>query len=186
MDDIKIIDLYFARDEAAIAESDRKYGRYCGAIAMNILASQEDTEECVSDTWMRAWNAIPPARPVILKAFFGKITRNLALNMWEKNHAEKRGGGECAAVLDELAECVADPGAAVWSADRHVLTETLNGFLRSVSDEKRKIFLRRYWHMESIKEIADDMNIGESKVKMTLLRLRKDLLEVLRKEGIEP
>ena len=111
MDDREIIELYLSRKEQAVTESDAKYGRYCGRIAYNILGDIEDTEECVSDTWLRAWNSIPPTIPKFLKAFFGKITRNLSLNRLEKEHARKRGSGETGAVLDELAECVADPRA---------------------------------------------------------------------------
>ena len=186
MDDSRIIELYFERSESAVAESEKKYGRYCGTIAMNILGNREDSEECVSDTWLRAWNAIPPAKPRFLKAFLGKITRNLALNLLEKNRASKRGGGEGTAVLDELEEGVADSGAATWSADRYVLTETLKRFLKDLPEERRVIFVRRYWYMQPVKEIAEDMGIGESKVKMTLLRTRKALAEELGKEGITP
>ncbi len=186
MEDSRIIELYWERSEEALTESERKYGRYCGSIAMNILGNREDTEECVSDTWLRAWNAIPPAKPVFLKAFLGKITRNLALNLWEKNRAGKRGGGEGTAVLDELEECVADSGAGTWSADHYVLAEVLKTFLGTLAEEKRTIFIRRYWYMDPVKTIADDLGIGESKVKMTLMRTRKELAEVLRKEGIRP
>ena len=186
MEDRGIIDLFWKRSEQAISEMDKKYGRYCGTIAMNILGNHEDTEECVSDTWMRAWNAIPPARPLILKAFLGRITRNLALNMLEKMRAGKRGGGEGTAVLEEIEECVPDHGAEVWSADRYVLTETLNRYLKGLPEEKRTIFIRRYWYMDPVKEIAESMGIGESKVKMTLLRMRKELAAVLDGEGIRP
>lgn len=186
MEDTRIIELFFERSEEALVESERKYGRYCGTIALNILGNREDAEECVSDTWLRAWNAIPPMKPRILKAFLGRITRNLALNVLEKNRAEKRGGGEGTAVLDELEEWIADSHAEVWSADRYVLTETLNRFLKELPEEKRTIFIRRYWHMDQVKEIAEDLGIGESKVKMTLLRTRNALAEVLRKEGITP
>jgi RNA polymerase sigma-70 factor (ECF subfamily) len=186
MEDSRIIDLYWKRSEEAITESDRKYGRYCGTIAMNILGNREDVEECVSDTWLRAWNAIPPARPLILKAFLGKITRNLSLNMLEKSRAGKRGGGEGCAVLDELEEWIADEGADTWSADRYVLTETLKRFLSTLPEEKRVIFVRRYWYMDQVKTIADDLGVGESKVKMTLFRVRKELAQVLKKEGITP
>ncbi len=186
MDDSRIINLFWERSESAIAETEKKYGRYCGTIAINILGNREDTEECVSDTWMRAWNAIPPARPVVLKAFLGKITRNLALNILEKNRAGKRGGGEGTAVLDELEECVADAGAASWSAEGYVLKETLEAFLKGLPEEKRVIFVRRYWYMDPVKKIAEDLSVTESKVKMTLLRTRKELAEVLKKEGIRP
>ena len=184
MQDEQIIDLYWERSEEAIRETDKKYGKYCGTIAWNILYSAEDAEECVNDTWMNAWNAMPPHRPGFLKAFLGKITRNLALNLYEKKHAEKRGGGETAAPLSELEECIASPEAASWSPDRQVLTDVLNGFLRKLSYEKRTIFVRRYWYFDQVKDIARDLGISESKVKMTLLRQRRELAEILGKEGI--
>ena len=111
MNDQDILDLYFARSESAISATNEKYGKYCHTVAMNILYSHEDSEECVNDTWLRAWGAIPPKRPAMLRTFLGKITRNLALNRWEHTHAEKRGRGEPAAALDELTECVADTRA---------------------------------------------------------------------------
>lgn len=185
MEDKQIIDLYWQRSEQAISETDRKYGHYCKTIAQRILMSIEDSEECVSDTWLRAWNAIPPERPSILKAFLGKITRNLSINRYEQMHAAKRGGGEYASALDEIAECVADPHVETWSADREVLVATLNSFLGSMKKENRIIFVKRYWYMQSVKEIAEELKIGESKVKMTLLRARNDLAERLLKEGIE-
>ena len=176
---------WMSRKEQAVTESDAKYGRYCGRIAYNILGDIEDTEECVSDTWLRAWNAIPPTIPKILKAFFGKITRNLSLNRLEKEHARKRGSGETGAVLDELAECVADPRAEAWSADSVVLRDTINAFLKDLPAENRRIFIRRYWYMDPVSQIALDERCGESRIKMILLRARKELAKRLMKEGIE-
>ena len=198
MQDEQIVDLYWKRSEEAIRETDKKYGKYCGTIAWNILYSAEDAEECVNDTWMNAWNAMPPHRPGFLKAFLGKITRNLALNLYEKKHAEKRGGGETALALDELAECVGGvPGGngtagvsgSVWDSEGSpeegmVLTACLNRFLQSMKAEDRKIFVQRYWYMYSVKEIAGNLGLGESKVKMTLLRQREKLKKVLEEEGI--
>ena len=185
MEDAEIIELYFRRSEEAIAESDRKYGAYCSSIAWRILKSREDSEECVSDTWLRAWGAMPPARPRFLRAFFGKITRNLSLGRYERDHAAKRGGGEVSIALDELGECVASPQGEAWSCDRHVLTEVLNSFLREMPAEKRIIFVRRYWYFDSISAIASDLGVSKSKVKMTLLRSRRELAEILGKEGLE-
>jgi len=185
MEDHAIIELYNQRSERAIAESDRKYGRYCGAVAMRILQNAEDAEECVSDTWLRSWQAIPPARPRILKAFFGKITRNLSLNRLEREHADKRGGGETRVLLDELAECIADAGAAEWSADRAVITDVLNRFLADLPEENRKVFVRRYWYMEPVSEIAASLGSGESRIKMMLQRARKELSKRLAAEDIE-
>ena len=185
MEDAAIIELYFQRSERAVSESDKKYGRYCGTIARNILGNAEDAEECVSDTWLRAWNTIPPTRPSFLKAFFGKITRNLSLNRIEKDTAQKRGGGVTAAALDELAECVADERASNWSADGAVIKDTLNAFLKDLSRENRIVFVRRYWYFEAVKDIAKSMGFSESKTKMMLKRAREALAKKLEKEGIE-
>ena len=184
MEDQEIIKLYWDRSEQAIAESDRKYGRFLGKIAWNILFSREDTEECINDTWMHAWNAMPPHRPSPLRSFLGKITRNLALNLYERNHAEKRGGGETALGLDELAECVAGRDAVSGTAERLVLAKTLEIYLAGLKPEQRRVFVRRYWYMSPVKEIASDFGMSESNVKMTLLRARKELREMLEKEGI--
>ena len=170
MNDQDILDLYFARSESAISATNEKYGKYCHTVAMNILYSHEDSEECVNDTWLRAWGAIPPKRPAMLRTFLGKITRNLALNRWEHAHADKRGRGETAAALDELTELT--------------LTECINRFLEHQKPANRKLFVRRYWYLSDIKEIAGDYGFTESKVKMTLSRMRAQLMAELEKEGI--
>lgn len=185
MDDNKIVDLFWARSENAVAEAEKKYARYCHSISFAILRSDEDAEECVNDTFERAWRAIPPARPQNLSAFLGKITRNLSLDRYEKYNAEKRGAGQIPLVLDELAECLPDTDSGENFADELAFKDLLNNFLRSLPAEKRKIFVRRYWYLSSIKEIAADFNLGESKVKMTLLRTRSELKEFLKKEGFE-
>ena len=179
MDDKQIIELYFARSEAAIGESEKKYGVYCRTIAGNILTNRADAEECVSDTWLRAWGAIPPNRPARLGAFLGKITRNLAL---DRLRSEKR---QCP-VQEELAECLTagDPTGAM--TDRVVLTAALDRFLAELPPKKRKLFLRRYWYFATVEELARDFGMSESGVKMTLLRLRRELKEQLKQEGIEP
>ena len=182
--DQKIIDLYFARSEDAIAETDRQYGRYCRAVADSILRCHEDTEECVNDTYLQTWNSIPPTRPFSLKAYLGKITRNLAIHRWEKASADKRGGGEIPLVLSELSECLSDGASAEDGLSESILTDALNSFLGSLSKEQRIIFLRRYWYNASISEIASDRGITEGKVKTVLRRLRIKLRTVLEKEGI--
>ncbi|WP_036610222.1 RNA polymerase sigma factor [Oribacterium sp. P6A1] len=186
MTDQEIIELYFARSESAIDESARKYGSYCSYIAMNILYNKEDSEECVNDTWLNTWNAIPPARPSILRTFLGKITRNLALNLYEKQNAQKRGNGETSAVLDELSECIADTKTDRPDdiPDKITLTECINRFLENQSADSRKIFVRRYWYMSPVSEIAAEYGFSESKVKMTLSRMRAALLQELEKEEI--
>ena len=185
MEDNRIVELYWERDEAAIEQSSAKYGRYCRSIAYNILYNDEDVEECVNDTWMRAWGSIPPARPVSLRAFLGKITRNLALDRYDAARAQKRGGGEFCAVLDELSEYIPDTGSGYESVEDIEIEEILNSFLESLSPERRKVFMRRYWYMDSIKEIAEFYEISESKVKTVLFRSRAELKAVLTKEGIE-
>lgn len=185
MGDEAIVALYWARSEEAIRFSEQKYGGYCGRIAGNILMNREDSEECVSDTWLRAWNAIPPQRPEFLRAFFGRITRNLALNLLEKRHAEKRGGaaGQYAEALDELAEIIADE-RPVDAEERIVLHQVMERFLAELKAEDRKIFVRRYWYFSAVREIAEQFGVGESKVKMTLLRARERLRAMLTEEGI--
>ena len=184
MEDRQIIALYNERSEAALSETEKKYGRYCRTVAYNILNNEEDSEECVNDTWLKAWEAIPPRCPDSLAAFLGKITRNLALNLYKHKNREKRGGGQTMLVLEELTECIPGTDSTEETVEEVLLTEVLNGFLEELPTEKRKIFMRRYWYMSSVKEIAKDYGLSESKVKMTLLRLRSKLKTVLEKEGI--
>jgi len=182
MEDEKIVALYWARAEEAIARSDEKYGAYCGSIAAGILQSREDREECVSDTWLRAWNAMPPQRPSRLSVFFGKITRNLSLDRWRRNHAEKRAAEPLP--LEELEGCIPDGPSSADPTDSVVIVDTLNRFLEGLEREQRVLFLRRYWFFGSIREIALDYGMTESNVKMTLLRLRSSLRRLLEEEGI--
>ena len=198
MEDETIIGLYNDRDEDAITQTDKKYGGYCQSIAYRICRSAEDAEECVNDTWLRAWNAMPDKRPQVLSPFLGRITRNCALSRVEARGRQKRGGGETALALDELAECVGGvPGGkgtagisgSVWDSEGSteegmVLTACLNRFLQAMKAEDRKIFVQRYWYMYSVKEIAGNLGLGESKVKMTLRRQREKLKKVLEEEGI--
>lgn len=184
MQDEAIIRLYWERSQEAVTQTDLKYGKYCHTIAWNILYNREDSEECVNDTWLKAWESIPPHKPQILKAFLGKITRNLALNRYEKAHAQKRGDGQTAVCLEELAECIPHTWHADQVEDSMVLTKCLNRFLGTLKPEERKLFVRRYWYMSPVKEIAQDYGLGESKVKMSLLRTREKLKTALEKEGI--
>ena len=184
MEDSQIIQLYFDRSEDAISQTAAKYGKYCHTIAFNILHNFEDSEECVNDTYWKAWGIIPPRRPKRLAAFLGRITRNLSLDVYRHYTADKRSCGELAIALDELGDCVSSTGSMEDHADEMVLVNTLNRFLTSLSAEHRKIFMRRYWYVCSVKEIADDYGITESKVKMSLLRSRNQLKAVLEKEGI--
>ena len=184
MEDNLIIQLYFDRSEEAISQTAVKYGRYCHTIAYNILHNFEDSEECVNDTYWKAWGSIPPRRPKRLAAFLGKITRNLSLDMYRHYTADKRGGGELAIALEEIGSCASSAWVVHDHADEMVLVDVLNSFLASLSPEHRRVFMRRYWYVSSVKEIADDYGITESKVKMSLLRSRNRLKAVLEKEGI--
>ena len=184
MDDSKIIELYMDRSEQAISETARKYGRYCHYIAYNILHNDEDSEECVNDTYLRTWNSIPPKRPNKLQTFLGKITRNLSLNKYEKQSAEKRGSGQIPLILDELTECIPADRNSETLVEDMVIKETLDRFLENLSADARKIFVRRYWYMSSVKEIEEEYGLSESKVTVTLFRTRQKLKTVLEKEGI--
>ena len=185
MEDNQIVELYWARSEKAISETADKYGRYCFSIAYNILHSNEDSEECVNDTYLNAWNAMPDQRPSKLRAFLGRITRNLSLKRWEKYTAEKRGAGQVPLALDELQECIPATENTDQIVDDIVLVDLLNRFLASMPTEKRRIFMRLYWYLSPITEIATDFSVSESKVKMSLLRSRNELKLLLEKEGIE-
>lgn len=183
VDDKRIVELYFERDESAISETAQKYGRYCHSIAYHILNSDQDAEECVNDTYLRAWDAIPPHKPSRLSTFLGKITRNLALNRYAYDHAQKRGDG-VAVAIDELADVLCDPESEEWGADDGVIGDAINGFLATLDEQTRRIFVRRYWYVSPIKEIARDMGLGESRVKVTLHRTRGKLKFYLESRGI--
>ncbi len=184
MDDKQIVDLYWERSETAISETAKKYGKYCRYIAFNILHNDEDSKECVNDTYLRAWNNIPPHRPSVLRTFLGKITRNLSLDRYEQFNAEKRNSGQMPLVYDEIQECIPPLDSTANIIEEIALTEVFNRFLTSLSLEQRKVFMRRYWFFSSIKEIATDYGMSESKVKMSLLRSRNELKKMLVKEGI--
>ena len=185
MDDESIIDLYWKRDEYAITATIVKYGAYCGSIAKNILQNNEDTEECISDTWLNTWNAIPPHRPPKLSAFLGKITRELSLNRYKARYTQKRGSGELVLALDELDEVIASTGASVEQAiEYQEVGKTISDFLRKQPDESTDVFIRRYFHLCPIKQISDEFSISESKVKSILFRTRNRLRLYLESEGI--
>lgn len=185
MEDAGIVQLYWDRDEAAIAESSEKYGAYCASIAHNILHSAADEEECVSDTWLHAWNAMPPHRPNVLSTFFGKITRNLSFDRYKKLHRKKRGGGQMEAVLDELAECVSGRDDTERAWDEKELAAEISRFLQGLSEEKRVLFILRYWHANSLADIAERTGMSENGVAVTLGRLRGKLKTHLIKRGFD-
>lgn len=178
MDDATMIALYEARDEAAIAATAKQYGRLCLSIAEGILGSHADAEECVSDAYLRLWNAIPPAKPASLAAYLGRIVRNLALNAAEKRSAQKR-GGEVLPLMEELAECLPD------RAPEGEISAIIDRFLGTLDDTNRRIFLRRYWYCDSIRQIARRFGLREGAVKVRLHRMRESLRTELEKEGID-
>jgi RNA polymerase sigma-70 factor (ECF subfamily) len=182
MDDRAIIELYNKRDENAIGETQRKYGRYCHTIAYNILRSDEDSEECVNDTYLKVWNSIPPKAPQRFCAFIGKITRNTALDRYAQRSAQKRDAGVELA-LDELSECISSEMTGDVS-DEIALKTAINGFLASLPRRTRIIFMRRYFYLLSVKEIAEGLSMSESNVKVTLMRTREKFREHLENEGI--
>lgn len=184
MDDRQIINLFIERSEAAISETAVKYGKYCHSIAYNILYNEEDTEECVNDTYLKAWEVIPPQIPEKLSAFLGKITRNLAITKYRYNNTGKRGSGQVALVLEELSECIPANNSTEQEVSDKLFVKALNSFLEELPAEKRMIFLQRYWYLRPVSDIAREFSVSESKVKMTLLRIRNKLKLVLEKEGI--
>ena len=185
MTDAEIVQLYWDRNESAVMETEKKYGHYCSAIAKNILGNKEDVEECVNDTYLKAWKSIPPHRPKVLSAYLGKITRNLAFNRYKFNHAEKRGGGELSEVLDELSDCVSGNKGVEQELENKELMKAINGFLASLPPEKRNIFVCRYWYSDSVSEIARQYGMRENTVSMTLKRLRNKLQKYLEERGFE-
>ena len=185
MEDSEIVQLYWDRDQRAIAESETKYGSLCRGVALRILENREDSEECVSDTWLRSWRAMPPQRPTLLGAFFAKITRNLALDRYRRERAEKRGGGETALALEELEDCVSGQGLET-ELERRALGRAINAFLRSLGESDRALFLGRYWALESLAELAKETGSSLSAVHRRLGKLRQRLAEYLEKEGIGP
>ena len=184
MTDCDIVKLYLNRSEKAINETDKKYGRYCMTVAENILRNKADSEECVNDTYLKAWNSIPPQKPQKLSTYLGKITRNLAINRYNHYSAQKRCGNETELILSELENCLPSESTTEKAFDEMLLVKSIEAFLKEQSKEKRRIFLLRYWYAFSISEIAKEISQSESKVTSTLFRLRLKLKEHLEKEGI--
>lgn len=185
MDDAKIVRLFWDRDEQAISATADKYGGYCTAIARNILGNKEDAEECVNDTYLNAWNSMPPHRPSVLSTFLGKITRNLSFDRYRHNTAGKRGGGETAAVLDELLEIVSDTDSVEQEINRRELVKAIDTFLGTLSAGKRGIFICRYWYFDSISAIASSFGMTENSVSVNLNRIRLKLHNYLLERGFE-
>lgn len=184
MEDEQIVTLYWNRDETAIQETQAKYDRYLTKIACNILADMEDSRESVNDTYLAAWNTMPPRRPNILSAFLGKLTRYISLDRWKKCSAQKRGGGQVALSLEELEECISGGDDPEKEVDRKELLRYLNRFLDALPETQRRVFVCRYWYLESIPEIAARFGFSESKVTAMLHRLREKLRARLQLEGL--
>ena len=183
MEDEKIVALYWERSEAAIAETQRKYGSYCYSIAYRILYSEQDAEECENDTYLRAWESIPPHQPMRLATFLGKITRNIALNRYHYEHAQKR-FFSATVVFDEIAELIPDPSESSDPCEENLLRDAINRFLKSLTREARIIFVRRYWYFSTIEEISRDYGWTQSKIKVSLHRSRIRMKHFLEKERI--
>ena len=184
MDDAKIVDLYWARSERALEETGKKYGSYCRTISYNILADASDAEECVNDTWMKAWNSMPTDRPRRLATYLGKMTRWLSLSRLREKNSLKRGGGELPLVLDELAEALDSGSDTQRELELRELERALRRLIEALGRDERDVFLSRYWYMAPIAEIAEKYGLTESNVKTMLHRTRKKLMKRLKEEGL--
>lgn len=185
MDDKQIIDLYFQRDENAIGETDKKYGGSLKGISYRIVKNRSDSEECVNDTYLKVWNSVPPEKPIKFFSYLAKIVRNVSFTRYEYTRAKKRGFDEMPLVLEELSYCIPDKFKTEEEIEAKELSKIIDRFLMSEGEEKAVIFIQRYFYLCSIKEIATQNGMSQSKIKMTLLRLRQSLKEHLIKEGIE-
>lgn len=183
MNDEKIIELYFQRNENAISETALKYGKMIKAITYNILKNKQDSEECENDTYRIVWEKIPPASPAYFSVYLGRIARNTAFDRYDYNNAAKR-NSELAIELSEIENCISSPGGVEASVESKQLAEHISNFLREINHIKRNVFIRRYWYSESISDIADEYGFSESKVKSMLMRTRKDLKKYFEKRGI--
>lgn len=184
MEDTAIVDLYWQRSEQAIAESDKKYGHYCHAIAYNICGSNEDAEECVSDTWFKSWNRMPAERPSVLQGYFGVITRNSAINLYKARRSQKRGGGQTELALEELQDCIPASSSVEQQIELAELEQAIDAFVAALPEMERKLFVCRYWFFAPLREISENLGIGLSKTKVTLYRVREKLRRYLQEEGL--
>lgn len=185
VEDKNIVDLYWNRKDSAIVETSEKYGSYLFKISFNILYSKEDSEECVNDTYLKAWNSIPPNRPKLLKAFLGKITRNLSIDLYRKNRTKGR-SGEVEIAIEELEGVIPSSEDIFKTLDEKYLVEKINEFLESINRQDRKIFLLRYFYLHSSKDIEKLTDIKVSTINTILYRTRNKLRKQLEKEGINP
>ena len=184
MEDKDIVDLYWQRDEKAISETAEKYGRYCYSIAYNILSDTEDAEESVNDTYLNAWNSMPPHRPVVLSTFIGKITRFISLKKWRNKRTQKRGGGNIDLAYEEISECIPAKTTVVKELENKEIAKLIDSFLDTLPLCEQNIFVCRYWFFDSVSDIAKQFGFSESKVKSILYRTRKKLRSKLLEEGV--
>lgn len=183
MDDSQIIELYFARDEQAISETEQKYGRFCLRIALNVLGVREDAEECVSDTYLSAWKQIPPTVPQSLKAFLGRIVRNLSISRFRSMRAKKR-YNSMDVMLSELGDCVPSSDNVEQSMEAKELAGYINEWLEELPPEDCALFIRRYWFGDSVKDLAGKCGVSAAQMAQRMLRLRKDLRFTLEQKGV--
>ncbi len=183
MEDQQIIEMYLQRNENAVVHTERKYTKYCRTIANHILHIPEDADEAINETWLAAWNSIPPHIPECLQTFLGKLTRNISLKRVRSDKAIKRGADEVRVIYDEVAEWLRSDQNVEQQVSEQALAEEIEHFLENISDTERNLFVRRYWYMQSISEIAENHGFSESKVKSMLFRTRKKLYAKLKKEN---
>ncbi len=184
MEDSAIVDLYWRRSEQAISESERKYGTYCSSIAQRICRSERDAEECVSDTWLAAWNSMPDKRPERLGTYLGCLTRHAAISRLRAEQSLKRGGAEADLVLDELAEILPSESDPAKEAEMNELGEAIRNYVNQLGDAERHVFLGRYYYCLPVSEISERLGFTESRTKSMLHRLRGRLKKALEKEGL--
>lgn len=182
MEDFKIVDLYWERSERAISETRTKYERMLSGISYSLLRSDEDAEECVNDTYLSAWNSMPSDRPIYLGAYLSKIIRALSIDKFRSKHSKRRGGFE--ELCEELDECIPDPSSIQAQYENGQLAKAINRFIAELPEEKRVIFIRRYFYSDSVEQIAARMGFTSSKVKTSLFRMREELRQILEKEDM--
>lgn len=182
MEDIQIIELYWSRNQSAISESSAKYGQMLQYISRGILSNHEDSEECVNDTYGKAWETMPPQKPNSLAAYLGRITRNISINRWHENHAKKRGGANI--LLSELSECIPSSHSVEAEIEASDLTAVITRWLYSLSQDERVLFIRRYWFSESLGSLAEECLTTPNKLAGRMYRLREKLKSTLEKEGV--
>lgn len=184
MEDNQLLELLWKRDETVLDEMSSKYKNYCYSISYNIVRDSEDAAECVNDTWLGAWNSIPPNRPKQLKTYLGKITRNISIKRWDEKNTIKRGGGQVPLALEELTECIPSNFSLEKTVQMTELVQMINQFLIALPKNEMKVFICRYWYLDSVKTIAEQFGFSQSKVKSMLFRTRKKMVQYLESRGV--